>query len=122
MMTVLCMYEEHKKPTYIEGRVGGYVILNCKHNLKLKITRIFQETTLYYFIGPLEFPQENYPIPYHLHWRKDVSKCKSIRILLKHFVIFMKRLSENGQINNSSFIDKNLPIKIILYDTYLDCR
>ncbi|KAG5676191.1 hypothetical protein PVAND_006040 [Polypedilum vanderplanki] len=48
-IAVLCMYEEYKKPTYLEARVGGYVIFNC----------------------PLEFPQENFPIPYHLHWRKD---------------------------------------------------
>lgn len=26
------------------------------------------------FAGPLEFPQENYPIPYNLHWRKEVSR------------------------------------------------
>lgn len=48
---ILCIYEEYKSPSsYLEGRVGGFVVFNCN----------------------LEFPNE-YPIPYHLQWRKDVS-------------------------------------------------
>lgn len=30
LSVVSCMYEELKKPTYLEGRVGGNVLFNCK--------------------------------------------------------------------------------------------
>ncbi|CRL00837.1 CLUMA_CG014088, isoform A [Clunio marinus] len=45
---VFCLFEENKKPTYLEGRVGGYVVFNC----------------------PVEFPND-YPIPYNINWSKD---------------------------------------------------
>lgn len=40
----------NRKATYLEGKVGSYVVLNC----------------------PLDFPQDD-PIPYVLKWYKDVS-------------------------------------------------
>lgn len=40
----------NRKATYLEGRVGSHVVLNC----------------------PLDFPQDD-PIPYVLKWYKDVS-------------------------------------------------
>lgn len=40
----------NKKATYLDGKVGSHVILNC----------------------PLDFPQDD-PIPYVLRWFKDVS-------------------------------------------------
>lgn len=27
---VSCIYEEYKKPSYLEGRVGGYTVFNCE--------------------------------------------------------------------------------------------
>ena len=30
---VSCLYEEYKKPTYLEGRVGGYTVFNCEFQL-----------------------------------------------------------------------------------------
>ena|SRR5690349_3616898 len=47
---VLCIYEEERQTVHYEGRVGGFVVFNCH----------------------LEFPND-YPIPYSLLWRKDVS-------------------------------------------------
>lgn len=43
-------YLEDRPPVYLEAKVGSYVILNC----------------------PVDFPK-NDPIPYVLHWNKDVS-------------------------------------------------
>lgn len=40
------------------------------------LMRKFLSSSRSLFAGPLEFPQENYPIPYHLYWRKDVSHLK----------------------------------------------
>lgn len=49
----------NKKATYLDGKVGSHVILNC----------------------PLDFPQDD-PIPYVLRWFKDVSKhLKEIRFM-----------------------------------------
>lgn len=45
------LYEEYRKPTYLEGRVGSHIVFNCH----------------------IDFPQEDVPIPYVLHWKKDVS-------------------------------------------------
>lgn len=47
----------NRKGVYLDARVGSYVVLNC----------------------PLDFPQD-IPIPYIVHWHKDVS--------IKHFVSF----------------------------------
>lgn len=41
----------NRKGIYLDAKVGSYVILNC----------------------PLDFPQD-IPIPYIVHWHKDVSK------------------------------------------------
>lgn len=43
-------YEEYRRPTYLEGRVGGFVVFNCH----------------------IDFPQEDEPIPYIMHWKKEV--------------------------------------------------
>lgn len=48
----------NRKATYLEGRVGSHVVLNC----------------------PLDFPQDD-PIPYVLKWFKDVSVFANIFIL-----------------------------------------
>ena len=49
-MAVLCMYEEHKKPTYIDGRVGGYVVFNCKNkHFKIKDNEDMTKNTVAYF-------------------------------------------------------------------------
>ena len=49
-------YEQlNKNATYLEAKVGSYVVFNC----------------------PLEFPQDN-PIPYVLHWNKDVSIIQKV--------------------------------------------
>lgn len=40
----------NRKGVYLDARVGSYVVLNC----------------------PLDFPQD-IPIPYIVHWHKDVS-------------------------------------------------
>lgn len=40
----------NRKGIYLDARVGSYVVLNC----------------------PLDFPQD-IPIPYIVHWHKDVS-------------------------------------------------
>lgn len=48
---VHCLYDEYRKPTYLEGRVGSYVVFNCH----------------------IEFPQEDHPIPYILNWKREVS-------------------------------------------------
>lgn len=51
---IKCMSEESKRPTYLEAKVGSYVVFNC----------------------PVEFPQD-IVIPYVLHWSKDGSKVFS---------------------------------------------
>lgn len=77
--TVLAMYaEEHKSPTYLEGRVGGFVTFNCKYwileALAVFGNNFFRTNNFRRSLpGQLEFPNEH-PIPYHLHWRKDVSE------------------------------------------------
>jgi hypothetical protein len=47
---VHCLYEEYRKPSYLEGKVGSYVVFNCH----------------------IDFPQEDHPIPYILNWKKGV--------------------------------------------------
>ena len=70
---VFCLYEDHKKPTYLEARVGSYVVFDCKLSIVLfslgSIVRTIKKKMI---AGPLEFPND-YPIAYHLFWRKDVS-------------------------------------------------
>lgn len=41
----------NRKAIYLDAKVGSYVVLNC----------------------PLDFPQD-IPIPYIVHWHKDVSR------------------------------------------------
>lgn len=43
-------FEEKRKPQYLDGLVGSFVVFNCKITF------------------PLDFP-----VPYTLHWYKDVS-------------------------------------------------
>ncbi|ETN58906.1 hypothetical protein AND_009500 [Anopheles darlingi] len=43
-------YLDDRQPVYLEAKVGSYVVLDC----------------------PVDFPQDE-PIPYVLHWNKDVS-------------------------------------------------
>lgn len=49
---VSSLMEERKKPVFLEGRVGSYIVFNC----------------------PIEFPQD-IPIPYILHWFRGVSNA-----------------------------------------------
>lgn len=51
----------NRKGVYLDAKVGSYVILNC----------------------PLDFPQD-IPIPYIVHWHKDVS-----RLALIYFNLFI---------------------------------
>lgn len=44
-------FEEKRRPVYLGGLVGSYVVFNCK----------------------IKFPLDT-PVPYILHWYKDVSK------------------------------------------------
>ena len=43
-------FSEKKKPVYLDGLVGSFVVFNCK----------------------ITFPLDT-PVPYSLHWYKDVS-------------------------------------------------
>lgn len=43
-------FEEKRKPVYLDGLVGSFVVFNCK----------------------IQFPLDT-PVPYTLHWYKDVS-------------------------------------------------
>lgn len=45
----------NRKGIYLDAKVGSYVVLNC----------------------PLEFPQD-IPIPYIVHWHKDVSVSNNL--------------------------------------------
>ncbi|CAD7080232.1 unnamed protein product [Hermetia illucens] len=51
---VECMFEEPRQPSYLEAKVGSYVVFNC----------------------PVDFPQD-IVIPYVLHWSKDGQKVFS---------------------------------------------
>lgn len=47
-------FEEKRKPQYLDGLVGSFVVFNCK----------------------IQFPLDT-PLPYILHWYKDVSDRKA---------------------------------------------
>lgn len=61
------MFEE-KEPIYLESKVGGWIVFDCEW---INVMTYEFIKNIFFFEGPLEFPND-YPIPYHLHWKKEV--------------------------------------------------
>lgn len=60
-------FEEKRRPIYLNGLVGSFVVFNCK----------------------IQFPLDT-PVPYILHWYKDVSVYTLMTIIENQKRIFMQ--------------------------------